>query len=602
MRYRSPRKGSHRRRYLSFVRVIVGIILLAVGPPLYGLPLTNSTPIIIPAVDEVGVGAPYPSLISVSGLSGQISKVTATLHGLTHTSILDVGALLVGPGGQSVVLMDFVGSGEIVDTTYAFDDDAPDHLSFTGVPPSGTYKPTARDFFGDVVSEFNTFDPPAPSSGYSSIGLAIFNGLEPNGLYALYVQDFFDAHTGVLAGGWTLTIITEAVSEPGSLSLVALALVFMAATRRAARRAVFAMCWWVGLTAAVHAQSLAPIPGSPLTVPSPPAGRNSNVAVLNATETRLFVSNQHSNTISVFNVAADGSVSFNGAFATAPSLAATGLALNPSGTRLYVTTYDATLNVHGIAPDGSLPQLQAASLGTISSALAGVVYVSLPGGDVVYVNNNEVPNTVTAFGVLPDGTLSSGVVVATGGNGNPVGFFGAPRLLAGADRRLYVLNEVSSTISVFNIDASTGVLTAVPGSPFSLPGDTESSGPLALTADATTLYAGTRRGDVIKYQINPATGVLSAGEITFTGVVDAINGLALDPSGSFLVAVLFFEQQIAVLNTATMTPVANSPFNQDVLSSNAYGAGILFNAAGNRVVAGDANPTATKASFYSFGP
>src|SRR6185295_4007794 len=112
----------------------------------------------------------------------------------------------------------------IVDTTYTFADDAAEHLSFTGVPSSGTYKPTAHDFFGNIVSEFDTFDPPAPSSGYSSIGLAIFNGLPPNGLYSLYVQDFFDADTGVVAGGWSLTIITQAVPEPGSFSLLAAAL------------------------------------------------------------------------------------------------------------------------------------------------------------------------------------------------------------------------------------------------------------------------------------------------------------------------------------------------------------------------------------------
>jgi hypothetical protein len=225
---------------LSTLRTIATLLALAVATAVYGIPFTNPTPIAIPAVDEIGIGAPYPSVIPVSGLSGQIVKVTATLHGLSHTSILDIGALLVGPGGQSVVLMDYVGSGEIVDTTYAFADDAAEHLSFTDVPPSGTYKPTAYDFFGDIVSEFNTFDPPAPSSGYSSIGLAIFNGLPPNGLYALYMQDFFDADTGLLTGGWSLTIITQAVREPGSLSLLAAALLGLVLLRSRRRHGAIA--------------------------------------------------------------------------------------------------------------------------------------------------------------------------------------------------------------------------------------------------------------------------------------------------------------------------------------------------------------------------
>ncbi len=197
----------------------------------------NPTPIAIPGMGDVGVGNPYPSFITVSGLEGAITEVTVTLFGLSHTSILDVGALLVGPGGQSVVLMDFVGSGEVLNATYTFDDAAADHLSFVGVPPSGTYKPTAYDEDGNIVSQFHAFDPPAPSSGYSGAGLSIFTGLDPNGVWALFVQDFFEADTGVLAGGWSLTITTQAVPEPCSLLLLgagALPLAVRAWRRRAA--------------------------------------------------------------------------------------------------------------------------------------------------------------------------------------------------------------------------------------------------------------------------------------------------------------------------------------------------------------------------------
>ncbi|MGH7868721.1 MAG: hypothetical protein ACREP9_14095, partial [Candidatus Dormibacteraceae bacterium] len=36
---------------------------------------------------------------------GTITKLTVTLNGFTHTFQSDVGALLVGPSGQKVVLM-----------------------------------------------------------------------------------------------------------------------------------------------------------------------------------------------------------------------------------------------------------------------------------------------------------------------------------------------------------------------------------------------------------------------------------------------------------------------------------------------------------------
>jgi DNA-binding beta-propeller fold protein YncE len=125
----------------------------------------------------------------------------------------------------------------------------------------------------------------------------------------------------------------------------------------------------------------------------------------------------------------------------------TGMALDPAGDRLYVATDGDTLNVHSVAADGSLTQIQAADLGTPSSAQNGVAYVPLRGGDFVYVNNNEVPNTVTCFSVLSGGALSLRAVVPTGGSGGHLGFVASPRLLAGSDQRLYVLNEGSNWLA-----------------------------------------------------------------------------------------------------------------------------------------------------------
>ena len=53
------------------------------------------------AVDEFGPAAPYPSPITVSGLTGQVGKVTAKLYDFTHSYVHDVNVLLVGPTGAS---------------------------------------------------------------------------------------------------------------------------------------------------------------------------------------------------------------------------------------------------------------------------------------------------------------------------------------------------------------------------------------------------------------------------------------------------------------------------------------------------------------------
>jgi hypothetical protein len=181
---------------------------------------SNPTPIAIPATGDIGVGSPYPSPIVVSGVAFTSSTIViATVFDLTHTSIADVGMLLVGPGGQSVVLMDFVGSGEVDDVTYTFADAASGYLPFVGAPPSGTYLPTGYDAFGNIVAQPDIFAPPAPSSGYSGSGMSVFQGLDPNGIWKLYAQDFLPVDSGVLAGGWSLTFITAPVPESSSFFL-----------------------------------------------------------------------------------------------------------------------------------------------------------------------------------------------------------------------------------------------------------------------------------------------------------------------------------------------------------------------------------------------
>jgi lactonase family protein with 7-bladed beta-propeller len=362
------------------------------------------------------------------------------------------------------------------------------------------------------------------------------------------------------------------------------------------------VCLLLSSAVCVRAETPTLLPYSPFTFPSPPAGKNSNVAVLNGSETLLFVANQESNTITVLNVASDGSLSAQGTYATTPSIHAVGMALNPGGTRLYVTTYGDTVNVHAVAADGTLTQVQAASLGTPSSAEAGIVYVSLAGGDFVYVNNNEVPNTVTRFPVNADGSLGTGTVVATGGNGAPIGLFAAPRLLAGADGRLYAMNEGASTIAVFDVVAATGALVPVAGSPFALPTNVPSSGALAISADGTALYAGTRLGSVVQYQIDGPTGALNLVNVGSSGISDDIAGLVVDPTGAFVVGVLFLSKKIAVFDTTSMTPITASPFAEDVTAPTSYAAGTVMNHAGTLLYSGNANLSGTEVSVYAVGP
>src|SRR5688572_12173963 len=62
-------------------------------------------------LNQSGAATPYPSLVTVSGMSSGPFRVTATLNGFSHTATGDVDMLLVGPGGQNVMLMSDAGSG-----------------------------------------------------------------------------------------------------------------------------------------------------------------------------------------------------------------------------------------------------------------------------------------------------------------------------------------------------------------------------------------------------------------------------------------------------------------------------------------------------------
>lgn len=167
-------------------------------------PYANSTSIKIPATAPTGTSgsaSPYPSTISVSGVTGTVNRVVVQLFGFNHTFPGDVDVLLVGPGGQRIILMSDVGSSfDTVNVNLTFDDTATASLPASALITSGTYRPT-NSGTGD------TFAAPAPAAPYGSL-LADFNGTNPNGNWQLYVTDDAGGDIGSFAGGWSLSFHT----------------------------------------------------------------------------------------------------------------------------------------------------------------------------------------------------------------------------------------------------------------------------------------------------------------------------------------------------------------------------------------------------------
>lgn len=162
---------------------------------------TNAAAITIP---DVGAAVPYPSTINVAGLAGTITQVVARLNGFAQTYPADVDALLVGPGGQKVMLMSDAGAGISVSGINLTLSDGAAGLLPQGALVSGTYKPTDYEV-GDP------FPAPAPAGPYGS-SLAVFNGLSANGIWSLFAVDDGAGDQGSIAAGWSLTITTTASS------------------------------------------------------------------------------------------------------------------------------------------------------------------------------------------------------------------------------------------------------------------------------------------------------------------------------------------------------------------------------------------------------
>lgn len=144
---------------------------------------------------------PYPSQINISGRTGLVTKVTVDVYGLGHTYPDDIDMVLVGPHGQKVMLMSDAGGGtDVTGLNFTFDDAAASTLPDETVLSSGTFKPTDYTT-GDTMAA------PCPAGPYGT-SLGTFLGSDPNGTWSLYIVDDASIDSGLITGGWKLTITT----------------------------------------------------------------------------------------------------------------------------------------------------------------------------------------------------------------------------------------------------------------------------------------------------------------------------------------------------------------------------------------------------------
>ena len=185
-------------------------LVMAIAVGCLGLPagagaVTFSNPAPLGPADNAPL-PPYPSFISVGGQQGTITSVTATLVGVTGAEVRQLDALLVGPGGRSMLISDACSNAVIPDwtgTTVTLDDRV--GTTFSDPCPVGSPSGTFRPMDFAPVDNFPGVPPPYP------VSLAAFNGRSPNGIWSLYVVDDSTGDNLSIAGGWRLDLTTTAV-------------------------------------------------------------------------------------------------------------------------------------------------------------------------------------------------------------------------------------------------------------------------------------------------------------------------------------------------------------------------------------------------------
>src|SRR5713101_1316915 len=281
----------------------------------------------------------------------------------------------------------------------------------------------------------------------------------------------------------------------------------------------------------------------------------------------LYAVNSFANTISIFNVASDGTLTLTGTPTQAGGSSPNAAVIDPSGKYLLVTN-NLTDSVSVFSIDSGSGALSPVGSPVPANANPAEILIT-PSGKFVYVTNPGI-GMVTAF------TFSNGVLTEVK-PGSPffsgAGAFGLA--VDGSERFLYVANPTASNpppssttgnVSGFNIDPSTGALSKILGSPFTA---TNGNGPSAVAVDPSGrfVYATTPGSSfsVWCFAITPANGQLVAATNSPFSLTAGGLFAVFDPSGNYLYIGSQDAKGIAGYtydpSTGAPTAITGSPFS-----------------------------------------
>ncbi len=170
---------------------------------------------------EVQPALTYPALLTVSGVSSAVVDIDVSLFGISRTWSEDLDALLIAPNGLSVTLLSDVGAAtDINGIDLTFDDSADTTVPNVMVIPPGRYRPT--NFARKDESPFDHYPAPGPGDVFDPAPLlGRFHGIDPNGVWRLYLIDDQPRDVGEIRFGWGITF-TQLVTSPLPITLTQL--------------------------------------------------------------------------------------------------------------------------------------------------------------------------------------------------------------------------------------------------------------------------------------------------------------------------------------------------------------------------------------------
>ena len=285
----------------------------------------------------------------------------------------------------------------------------------------------------------------------------------------------------------------------------------------------------------------------------------------------LFVANSQVNTISVFSVAADGTLNLQGTPVPDGGSGPYAAVVDLSGKYLLVSnSFSNNISVFSIDPgSGSLTPVSGSPF--YANDTPGEILMH-PSGNLVYITNSRI-GTVTGFSF----NTSTGFLTPVPRSPFESGAGASGMAVDSSGTFLYVANASAvnpglvstGNISGFNIDATTGTLSPITGSPFT---SNVGAGPSAMVADPTGrfLLATTAGGNysVWCFTITPLTGQLAAAPGSPFSVAAGTLFALIDTTGHFFYigsqSANGIEAYTYDQNTCQPTVVANSPFSTGI--------------------------------------